>query len=114
MLNLKTLASRLNRRVEIYRPHILEGDFGDSREFVFYKKVWGAIIPLNPKATQENGYDVIENSYKILVRKCGVNELDIIKYQGKIFEIINIIPRYNNNSCLELICKEKKEYIDEF
>lgn len=108
------LASRLNNRVEIYKNSILKTELGDSREHIFYKKVWADIIPIS--ANSKNLQHELENvdiKFKIIMRNIDIAVDDIIFYKGNKYEVSYIIPAFNKNNYIEVYCTLKKEYYGE-
>lgn len=56
-MQVQTLASRLQNRVEIWRREKVKTKIGDSFDDILYKTVWADVIPLN--ANMASGQAVI-------------------------------------------------------
>ena len=99
----KTLASRLNNRIEIWRNLKIETKLGSSNEPSLLKNIWADIVPLSGKlSTGEANTSYSERSFKIIIRKIDIKQSDFIIFRKKRFDIDYIIPDFNSNSFLEI------------
>lgn len=70
------------------------------------KTVWASVEPLRGREYQEAQKIRPELTYKITIRYREVSPDMIIKYKGKLFEVVSGINIKENNSVLELMCTE--------
>lgn len=109
---MKSLASRLNNRIEIYGKQKVEQYGATTYKEGFIKKIWADIQPLSGKGRVTKEEADTESStvrFKITIRKTQIDESNIIVFKGNKFEIDYIIPNFNNNSYLEVFANLKKE-----
>jgi head-tail adaptor len=101
--NKKTLASKLNNRVEVWGKEIIQSEYGDDYTDKFLKKMWCDIIPLSGKINNESG-DTISNdtNFKIRARKQGIKTDNWIIFEGLRYDIKYILPDFNTNKFIEI------------
>lgn len=102
-MQMATLASRLQNRVEIYRRKKVSTDIGDTFEPVLHKKVWADVIPLS--ANTAEGQAETQNSrtkFKIIMRKTDILQSDYIIFSGIKLEIDYIIPNFDRKGYIEV------------
>jgi len=100
----------LDKRISFIVFKDVENDFGlDEQEQQVKLTCWARIEALRGKEYYEAQKIRTENTYKITTRyRKGLNQTMLIRYQGRLFEIQNIIDPYMNHSILEFMCVEKQ------
>lgn len=100
---MKTQASRLNNRIEIYRQIEEKEKVGITFQPKLLKKVWAEIRELKGKVNQEEA-DTISNTvkFKMRVRKTDIKTSDYIIFKSLKYEIDYIIPCFKDNSFLDI------------
>lgn len=102
---------RLKRRVEIMRYQNSEDSLGNTvNVLVPLKTVWAEIRPA--RGTEQLEYYKETNSqlYKITIRYTDVTEKDVIRYQGRQFQINSITNPVEDCYYLELNCTESMDH----
>lgn len=99
----KSLASRLNNRIEIYRQKEIKEKIGLTFQFEPLRKIWAEIRELKGKVNQEEA-DTISNTvkFKMRVRKTDIKTSDYIIFKSLKYEIDYIIPCFKDNSFLDI------------
>ena len=109
-MQVQTLASKLQNRVEIWRREKVKTKIGDSFDDILYKTVWADVIPLN--ANIASGQADTENSrtkFKVLMRKTDVLQSDFLIFKGLKLEIDYIIPNFDRKGYIEVYALLVKE-----
>lgn len=100
---MKTLASKLNNRIEIWGNTLIESPLGDSTEETLIKKVWADIAPTGGSLKNGDGNtEYSEVKAKIKIRKTDISDKNWIIYQGLRYDIDYILPNFDKNHYLDI------------
>lgn len=107
----KTLASKLNNRIEIWRNIPVENELGFTYIPVLLRKVWADVVPQNSGSLKEEAANTVSNTtkFKIKMRKNDVKSDDFLKIDGLECSIDYIIKDFNRNSFIEISASLKVE-----
>ena len=101
------MIGKLNRRVEIQVATVTRNDYGEElKTWATSSIVWARIEPQGGKeyfdAQQVKG----KTSYKVIIRKVGLETDDRLKYGSTVFEIDAILEPEMDRRYLEVMCYE--------
>ncbi|MGB6128826.1 MAG: phage head closure protein [Psychrilyobacter sp.] len=101
--NKKSLASRLNNRLEVWGNVKVKTDIGNSPKEKLIKKIWGKISPIYGFSSGGDA-GTIKNTVnlKIMIRKTDISNANWIIYKGQRYDISHILPNYDSNEYLDL------------
>lgn len=101
--------SRFCQRITFVNAKNSTNDLGQSeQEFVDMKTVWADVRQEKGNEPSEVNKVVNKRNYKIYTRFYDfVNETSIIRYKGRILEIISIVNINEENRFYEIICSER-------
>jgi SPP1 family predicted phage head-tail adaptor len=106
-------AGRLNRRVKLLQPAIVENDAGETdQEFEEVDEVWAEVKTSTGSEIIRNGQTTAALTYKILIRwrrDEDVNESWRIGYAGRELEISQVLE-YGNREGHEILAHESRTY----
>ena len=100
---MRTLASRLRNRVELWRREKVETDIGEITKPIFIKKLWADIIPTN--TSEKDGpadTEKAEAKSKVIMRKTDIKKSDYIVHNGVKHEVLYVLPNYDGKGYIEV------------
>ena len=100
---MRTLASRLRNRIELWRREKVETDIGEITKPIFIKKLWADIIPVS--TFEKNGQadtEKAEAKSKVIMRKTDIKISDYIVYNGIKHEVLYVLPNYDSKGYIEV------------
>lgn len=106
----KSLASKLNNRIEIWGKKEIESKIGDSYDKVLLKKIWADVIPTG--GSMINGQantDYNDTNFKIKIRKTDISSDNWIMFKGQRYDIKYFLPDFNDNKFIEIFAVLKTE-----
>lgn len=99
----RTLASRLNNRLEIWGNTKADTDVGTSNVGVLIKKAWGKISPIYGFSSGGEGNTTKSTvNFKIMIRKTDISTDNWVVYCGQRYDISHIMPNFDSNQYLDL------------
>ena len=101
--NKKSLASRLNNRLEIWGNIKVDTDLGTAPEKQLIKKIWADIKPLY--GSKKGGpAETIANSvnFRVVIRKTEITSANWIMYRETRYDISHIMPGFKDNKYLDI------------
>lgn len=103
---MKSLASSLNNRIEIWGEVKKDTPLGEGIEEVLIKKVWADMIPQSGNTSNGPGGTTVSNSkIKAKMRKTELEPSNFIIFKGLRYEIEYILPDFNKNQFIEAYLK---------
>jgi len=101
--NKRSLASRLNNRLEIWGNAKVKTNLGTSNKGVLLKKIWGKITPIYGFSSGGEANTTKSTvNFKILIRKTNISKANWVIYKGQRYDISHILPNYDSNEYLDL------------
>lgn len=101
--NKKSLASRLNNRLEIWDNTKVKTDLGNSPKEKLIKKIWGKISPIYGFSSGGDANTTKSTvNFKIMIRKTDISKDNWVIYKGQRYDISHIMPNFDSNQYLDL------------
>lgn len=99
----RTLASRLNNRLEIWGNTKVNSDLGISIEETLIKKVWGKISPVYGLSSGADA-NTTKNyvNFKIMIRNTDISSDNWVMFKNQRYDISYIMPNFDSNEYLDL------------
>lgn len=101
--NKRSLASRLNNRLEIWGNIKVKTDLGNSNKDMLIKKIWGKISPIYGFSSGGEANTTKSTvNLKIMIRKTEISTANWVIHKGQRYDISHILPNYDSNEYLDL------------
>lgn len=96
---------KLNNKIEVWDKVEVENNLGEiEHKFNKIKSLWADIFPLS--GSKKN--DSAEIIMKVIIRKLSLKNINnsmYFIYKGQRLDIDYYLPRFDNNSYIEIYCK---------
>lgn len=103
---MKSLASKLNNRIEIWGEVKEKIDIGSVLKDKLIKKVWADIVPQSGSTSNGAGKTVVSNSkFKARMRRTELSPSNFIIFKKQKYEIDYILPDFNKNQFIDVYLK---------